>query len=334
MEPIQDDFSTRCEVLPQEAGWRLDKCLAEHFPELSRTRLQQLIKEGHVCLQASACEAASYKVKTGEVYTLFIPPLEETPLLPQAMNLVILYEDADLLVIDKPAGLVVHPGAGQPDGTLVNGLLAHCGESLSGISGVKRPGIVHRLDKGTSGLLVVAKHDQAHQALSAQFEDRSLSRVYIAFVWGAPVPLHGVIDKPIGRHPVHRQKMAVLTQGGRASKTFYATKKIYAQHASLLSCKLETGRTHQIRVHLASLGYPVLGDPVYGNARRRALPSLKAFLEETLAPDRQALHASTLTFVHPATQETLFFESKLPADMETLRSYLETVSAHPSKSLT
>lgn len=325
MEPIHDDIPSSCEVLAHEAGWRLDKFLAERFPELSRTRVQQLIKEGHVCQGASNSVSASYKVKTGEVYTLSIPPLEDMPLIPQKMDLHIVYEDPDLLVVDKPAGLVVHPGAGQPDGTLVNGLLAHCGESLSGISGVKRPGIVHRLDKGTSGLLVVAKHDQAHQMLSAQFADRSLSRTYTAFVWGMPMPLQGEIDQPIGRHPVNRQKMAVLPQGGKPSKTVYKTQETYGQHASLVICKLETGRTHQIRVHLANLGYAVLADPVYGNPPRRALLALKIFLEETLGPDRQALHAHALTFVHPTSQQTLSFESDLPADLKALRGYLENL---------
>jgi len=311
-------------VEPDQEGWRLDKLLAHHSEglNLSRTRLQHLIKGGQVSKKGKVCDAPSQKVQTGERYLLIVPALEESHLEPQPMALDILYEDGDLLVINKPAGLVVHPGAGQPNGTLVNGLLAYCGESLSGISGTKRPGIVHRLDKGTSGLLVVAKHDQAHHALCAQFMDRSLSRIYIAFAWGLLTPLHGEIDRPIGRHPVNRQKMAVRAQGGKPAKTFYRTQTAYGRLVSLLECKLETGRTHQIRVHLASLGHPLLGDPVYGNPPRGVHAALKKHLKEILAPERQALHAQKLYLTHPSTGAQLSFEAPIPKDLIALQEAL------------
>ena len=314
-----------CEVEDHQAGWRLDKLLAHHFPQLSRTRIQHLIKDGHLSRQNTILSSPSMLVQPGQTYTLVLPPLDESQLVPQSMDLDIVYEDKDLLVVNKPAGLVVHPGAGQPDGTLVNGLLAHCGDSLSGISGIQRPGIVHRLDKGTSGLMVVAKHDQAHHGLADQFEDRSLSRVYVAFVWGVPTPLEGMVDQPLGRHPINRQKMAVRSQGGKSAKTFYTTKTIYGRLASRVECKLETGRTHQIRVHLSHLGHPVMGDPVYGHAPRGLSADLKAMLNTILAPERQALHAHALDFIHPTTGKAMHFNAPLPKDLvmleETLSSY-------------
>lgn len=324
MEDVESETTLLCPVEEGQAGWRLDKFLSQHCTELSRTRIQQLIKDGQVAKDGAVTASPSLAVKPEEVYTLILPPVVESHLVPQPMDLDIVYEDTDLLVVNKPPGLVVHPGAGQPDGTLANGLLAHCGDSLSGISGTKRPGIVHRLDKGTSGLLVVAKHDQAHHGLSAQFADRSLSRVYLAFVWGVMIPLRGEVDHPIGRHPTNRQKMAVRDSGGKPAKTFYATKTPYGRLASLVECKLESGRTHQIRVHLSHLGHPVIGDPVYGNPPRGTPADLKATLQEILGPDRQALHAHTLQFIHPTTGETLQFQAPLPKDLQDLEDELKT----------
>ncbi len=275
----------------------------------SRAGVQRLIKAGLVARAGNAALDASDKVHAGEVYTVTLLPPE--PALPeaQAMPLRIVYEDADLLVVDKPAGLVVHPAAGNRDRTLVNALLAHCGDSLSGIGGVARPGIVHRLDKDTSGLMVVAKHDAAHQALSRQFADRSLSRVYQALVWGALNLVAGSVEGAIGRHPRDRKKMAVVRHGGKAALTHYKLVERLgagATTASLIECKLATGRTHQIRVHMAHIGHPLVGDPTYGRGGKVAGFS------------RQALHAAELTFIHPRTGKAMRFTTPMPKDMATL----------------
>jgi 23S rRNA pseudouridine1911/1915/1917 synthase len=243
---------------------------------------------------------------------------------PQARDLEILYEDADLLVLDKPAGMVVHPAPGNPDNTLVNALLAHCGDSLSGIGGVRRPGIVHRLDKDTSGVMVVAKNDRTHQALSALFARHDLTRIYQALVWGGPKANAGVIEAAVGRHPVDRKRMTVRRAGGRAAVTEYWVEQRFGPPlrpvASLLGAKLHTGRTHQVRVHFAHLGCPVVGDPVYGRKTRNAAapPSLRSF-------GRQALHAAVLAFRHPGTGKEMRFASELPQDFRTLISELNTV---------
>jgi 23S rRNA pseudouridine1911/1915/1917 synthase len=308
------------------AGIRLDRFLSAALPQLSRTRVQALIKEGQVAAGGTTIEDVKYRVKPGDRFTLAVPQAAEAALAPEAIPLNVVYEDDTLIVIDKPRGLVVHPGAGQPAGTLVNALIAHCGKSLSGIGGVARPGIVHRLDKDTSGLMVVAKTDQAHRALAEQFADHGrtgeLERGYLALVWGAPSKPHGRIDAPIGRHPTSRTKMAVLPpEKGRNAVTHWRVVETYGHGkdgpiASLLECWLETGRTHQVRVHLAHIGHPLIGDPLYGRGFKSKLKKLPQAARDKLAAlDRQALHAERLVFVHPVSGTLLEFNSALPADL-------------------
>ncbi len=310
------------------AGERLDRFLSELMPSLSRTRVQALIKQGHASLSGATIEDVKYRVKPGDRFALDLPPAAPTTLLGEAIPLDIVHEDDALIVIDKPAGLVVHPGAGNPQGTLVNALIAHCGMSLSGIGGVQRPGIVHRLDKDTSGLMVVAKNDRTHRALAAQFADHGrtgeLERGYLALVWGAPPRPHGSVDAPVGRHPTSRTKMAVLPAGkGREAVTHWRVLATFGRGegregpiASLLECTLETGRTHQVRVHLAHIGHPLIGDPLYGRGFQSKLRKLPEPLSSKLATlPRQALHAARLAFVHPATGTLLEFNSSLPPDL-------------------
>ena len=311
------------QVQEDEQGKRLDAYLSTALPQLSRTRLKALIEEGQVTLDGRVLTTPSFKVQQGQSVTVSIPSITAPTLAAQAMDLEILFEDEDILVLNKPAGLVVHPGAGNADMTLVNGLIAHCGNSLSGIGGVGRPGIVHRLDKGTSGLMVVAKNDLAHQGLTAQFADRTLSREYLAFVWGAPNPLDGTVDKPIGRSPHNRQKMAVRVHGGKEAITHYKTKEMFGRDASLVSCRLQTGRTHQIRVHMTHISAPLLGDPLYGSVPKRVSPILRAEIEALLTPERPALHAYRLKLRHPRTDKALSFEVPLPEDLEALYAFLE-----------
>ena len=310
------DTRRRFTVARAEARARLDRILADHVPALSRSRLKNLIETGRVSISGETITEPGYRVKPGQAVTLIIPPpVDETPRA-QAIPLQVAYEDGDLIVVDKPAGLVVHPAPGNPDRTLVNALLAHCGASLSGIGGVRRPGIVHRLDKDTSGLMVAAKHDAAHHGLSAQFAARRLSRTYNAVVWGVPRPREGRIDGAIGRDPRNRKRMAVRTSGGKPAATRYRLLQSSGARWSLVECRLETGRTHQIRVHMAHAGHPLLCDALYGGARRRGQGDrLRAAL--ALCP-RQALHAARLAFVHPVSGAELAFESPLPADMRAL----------------
>ena len=301
------------------ANQRTDKALAvlaaQEMPAVSRARIQVLMAEGHVTLAGQPVGDVSQKVKAGEVYTLTLPPPEKAIPEAQDIALTVVYEDEDVIVIDKPAGMVVHPAPGNRDMTLVNALLAYCGDSLSGIGGVARPGIVHRLDKDTSGLMVVAKNDAAHQGLAAQFADRSLSRTYHAVVWGRPVPAAGSIDAPLGRSSKDRKKMAVMSKG-RAALTHYRVLEEFGV-ASLVECKLATGRTHQIRVHMAHIKHPVVGDPAYGSGRSGKLAeALRDF-------PRQALHAIGLKFIHPRTGKLKKFSSKLPKDMKKLLKDLE-----------
>ena len=309
-----------CAVPAEAAGERLDKLLAATFADLSRSRLKALLEQGDVGCDGRTITDPSHRVKPGQEFTVTVPPPEPATPEPQAMPLTIVYEDADLLVIDKPAGMVVHPAPGNPDFTLVNALLAHCGDSLSGIGGVSRPGIVHRLDKDTSGLLVAAKSDRAHAGLSEQFGDRSISRTYAALVWGLPNPTAGTVTGAIGRSSADRKKMAVVRSGGKAAVTHYRVRQGFGLAAALVECKLETGRTHQIRVHLASIGHPVVGDPVYGGgltaARAKRLPEAARPLFTAFA--RQALHARRLEFLHPADRRPLAFEVELPEDMKML----------------
>ena len=320
------------------AGERVDRflaaALADRLPGVSRSRVQAWIAEGCVSDEAGTLGEASQKVKPGQRYALRLPPAVPAEPQPQALRLSIVYEDEALIVVDKPAGLVVHPAPGSPDGTLVNALLAHCGDSLQGVGGVRRPGIVHRLDKDTSGLLVAAKNDRAHQGLVAQFSDRSIARSYLALAWGLPAPAEGEIEGNIGRHPRHRQKMALLERGGRPALTRYRVLEALAGgEVSLLRCRLLTGRTHQIRVHLASHGHALLGDPLYGRtspARRQALsPPQRAAVE---AFKRQALHAESLGFEHPISKEWMKFEAPLPQDQQSLLDILRQMPSNDDQS--
>ena len=305
-----------------KAGGRLDKVLADLVAELSRGRIQALMAAGLVRRDGRPVTDASAKAQAG-TYEIAIPPPVAAEPRPEAIPLTVLYEDAHLIVIDKPAGMAAHPGPGTESGTLVNALLHHCGASLSGIGGVLRPGIVHRLDKDTSGVMVAAKSDAAHAGLSALFATHDIDRAYIAFTRGAPSPAKGTIETRLGRSPHDRKKMAVLKSGGREAITHYQVERPFGGEKALAArvrCVLETGRTHQIRVHLASKGAPCLGDPVYGSGA--PVNAVRAIIEEAgLA--RQALHAAVLGFVHPVTGEQLRFETPLPADMAALEAGLE-----------
>ena len=320
-------------VPPEQAGARLDRLLAETLPDLSRSRLKALIEAG--CLSGSLGGSAatiaepSHRVKAGQNLRLTIPATVPAQPRGQAIALDVVFEDEALIVIDKPAGLVVHPAAGNPDGTLVNALIAHCGESLLGIGGERRPGIVHRLDKDTSGLLVAAKSERVHAELVRQFAAREIARSYRAVAWGVPAPAAGELSGNIGRSPHNRKKMAVLPRGGRSALTRYRTLQVLAGGvASLLECRLETGRTHQIRVHMAEAGHPLIGDPVYGRTRNKTLTRLSGKARgEVEAFTRQALHAVSLGFRHPVSGATLFFETPLPKDMTALIAALEAEKA-------
>ena len=318
-------------VADAEAGERLDRVLAARVAQLARSRHKALILAGRVAIDGATIRDPGHRVNAGATIIVDLPPPEDLALAPEPIPLAVVFEDADLIVLDKPAGLVVHPAPGHWSGTLVNALIAHCGASLSGIGGVRRPGIVHRLDKDTSGLLVVAKTDHAHQALSAQFADHGrtgpLRRGYLAFAWSAPERPRGTIDAPIDRHPHARDKMAVR-EGGREAVTHWELVERYqgtggAGVACLLACRLETGRTHQIRVHLAAAGHPLLGDDVYGAGFRTKANQLGATAKNALESlGRQALHAHILGFEHPSRGETLAFQSALPAELERLRQAL------------
>jgi len=253
----------------------------------------------------------SRRLKAGEVVRLAEPPPVDPTPRPSAMPLTVVFEDAHLVVVDKPAGMVVHPAPGNPDNTLVNALLAHCGDSLSGIGGVRRPGIVHRLDKETSGLMVVAKTDRAHRTLAAQFADRTLHRVYHALLWGVPSPAAGEIEGAIGRHPTQRTRMAVVAEGGKPALTRYRTLRAWGTVVSLVECRLATGRTHQIRVHMTHIGHPLVGDATYGRSPRRP-PLPPEVMAPLIALPRQALHAVAIGFRHPETGEPMTFESRMP----------------------
>jgi 23S rRNA pseudouridine1911/1915/1917 synthase len=303
-------------VPPGARAERLDRFLAGALGELSRSRIKALILAGEASVDGAAARDPATRVRPGQTVRLRVPAAAEPAPRPQAIPLAVVYEDEHLIVVDKPAGLVVHPAPGNPDRTLVNALLAHCGESLSGIGGVRRPGIVHRLDKDTSGLIVAAKSDAAHHGLAAQFAARSVERAYRAVVWGVPVPSEGTVSGNIGRSPANRKKMAVLLRGGKPAHTRYRLEKVLGGGlASLLCCRLDTGRTHQIRVHLAHFGHPLVGDPAYGRAAarlRRAAPACARTFP------RQALHAYLLGFTHPLSSRTLRFESDLPNDIKEL----------------
>lgn len=331
LDPAADEGETRSvTVTAAEAGERIDRLLAARLAPLSRTRIQRLVAEGQILNGERVVGDPAERVNAADVLTLRLPPPEPAAPAPEDIPLRVAYEDAALIVVDKPAGLVVHPAPGNWTGTLVNALLHHCGNSLSGIGGVRRPGIVHRLDKDTSGLLVVAKTDAAHRALAAQFADHGrtghLERAYLAFVWGVP-EARGTVDAPIDRHPASRIKMAVR-QSGREAMTHWRRLETFddvagTPVASLLECRLETGRTHQIRVHMAHIGHPLLADEVYGTGFRTKLarlsPEARAALEGL---GRQALHAAHLGFEHPAGGKVMSFDSPLPGELEKLRRAL------------
>jgi 23S rRNA pseudouridine1911/1915/1917 synthase len=312
----------------EDAGIRLDRALQRHLPELSRSRLKQLILSGGVTGDGTVRRDPALRVRPGQHFAVVVPdPVEPIPAA-QSMPLLVRFEDPHLIVIDKPAGMVVHPAPGNPEGTLVNALLAHCGPSLAGIGGVRRPGIVHRLDKDTSGLLVAAKTDPVHRALSRDFAARRIERAYSAFVWGVPVPASGEIAGNIGRSPTNRKKMAVVADTrGKPAVTRYRVERRFGAagtgRAALVECRLLTGRTHQIRVHLAHSGHPLIGDPVYRGRAGRSAARLGPAGAVAVAFPRQALHARLLGFHHPITGEWLAFESPLPADMAELGSNLE-----------
>jgi len=331
-------------ITDNEAGGRLDRLLATHIAELSRTRLKALIEAGAVAVDGRTIRDPGHRVNSGTAIEVDIPPPAAAKPAPEPIPLNVVYEDADIIVIYKPKNLVVHPAAGNWTGTLVNALVAHCGDSLSGIGGERRPGIVHRLDKDTTGLMVVAKNDRAHRALARQFAGHGrggdpFERSYLAFVWGAPERPRGTIDRPIDRHPQARDRMAVR-EGGREAVTHWEVLQRYGGHgrapssarsgakqggpvASLLACRLETGRTHQIRVHLASIGHPLLGDDVYGAGFRTKAALLPQQAQAALkALGRQALHAHILSIKHPTNSEILTFRSELPPDLARLHGEL------------
>ena len=323
-------------ALEEDGGERLDRLIARKLAGHSRSRIKQLIKDGQVSFNGRTLMEPNHRVKPGEEFTITLPPVQ--PAIPKGENipLNIMFEDEHIIVIDKPAGLVVHPAAGNWRGTLVNALIHHCGDSLSGIGGVRRPGIIHRLDKDTSGLLVVAKHDEAHRVLARQFADHGrtgpLERAYKAVVWGVPRAGQGTIDLPLGRKPHNRVKMAVVEQGGKQALTHYKTVETFgppcppgeaagrqAHIAALVECRLETGRTHQIRVHMSALGHPLLGDDVYGAHFKSKACGLPDEAKQAITKlKRQALHAVLLGFSHPVSGEALRFESPLPLKMARL----------------
>jgi 23S rRNA pseudouridine1911/1915/1917 synthase len=317
-------------VEPEHGGERLDRFLAAAASEqnVSRTRVKSLIEAGHVSIDGATVKDPSQLLRAGQTAGLRLPPPANPAPSGENIPLQIVFEDEHLLVIDKPAGLVVHPAGGHETGTLVNALIAHCGASLSGIGGVKRPGIVHRLDKDTSGLLVVAKTDAAHHGLAKLFADHGktlpLTREYLAFVWGTPARPSGTIDASLGRHATGRQKIAVVPEGrGRRAVTHWRLIESFAGEASLVSCRLETGRTHQIRVHMAHMGHSVLGDPLYATGFKSKAARLPSEAQANLdALSRQALHAAVLGFPHPVTDVPMRFESPLPQALQRLRDAL------------
>ncbi|MGI9127247.1 MAG: RluA family pseudouridine synthase [Roseomonas sp.] len=303
---------------------RADRFFAEAIGSLSRSRVKALIVEGHASRDGQSLREPAETIRPGAVYALEIPEAVTALPQPQPIPLTIIHEDADLIVLDKPAGLVVHPAPGNLDGTLVNALLAHAGDDLPGIGGEKRPGIVHRLDKDTSGVMVVAKTELALRRLSESFAERDLERHYLALCWGLPAAMEGEINAPIGRHPADRKRMAVAERGGKHAVTRYKVLRSWGTACALISCRLLTGRTHQIRVHLAHIGHPLVGDPVYLRrtpAAARALPASSR--DALLAFPRQALHAASLGFRHPISGQALYFERPLPADMTALFTLLD-----------
>ena len=326
---MPDRFTTV--AAPEARGQRLDRFLADAIGTLSRSRVKSLIEQGLAHRDGQPLREPAEAVRAGATYQLELPPPQPATPQPQAIPFTILYEDADLIVLDKPAGLVVHPAPGNEDGTLVNALLAHCGGQFTGIGDERRPGIVHRLDKDTSGIMVVAKTQQANTALTAAFAARDLDRAYLALVWGLPNPTEGDIEGAIGRDRRNRKRMAVVPRGGKPALTHYRTQRSWQTAVALLECRLATGRTHQIRVHLATKGHPVVGDPLY----LRRIPTAARPLPDPLRCllldfPRQALHAARLGFAHPRTGQSLSFTTEPPPDLRRLIAALDG-DLHPAQ---
>ncbi len=306
-------------------GKRIDKFLSDCFADISRSQIQKFIAIGNVTCDEDTIGDNSFKVKEGDSYQLVVPPAVDAIPQPQDIAIEIVYEDEDVIVVNKPAGMTVHPAPGAWDGTLVNALLYHC-KDLSGIGGVKRPGIVHRIDKETSGLLVVAKNDFAHQHLCAQFAEHSIERTYYAVVFGLPSPLKGKVDADIGRSPYDRKKMAVVQKGGKHAVTHYQTIENFGGEAALVKCNLETGRTHQIRVHMSRLGCNLIGDKVYVKAKKISSKQIDSSIKDFVNNfSRQALHAQTLGFIHPKSGKLLSFSSDFPPDFAELITVLRKI---------
>lgn len=305
-------------------GWRLDKVLTAVCPQMSRAQVQRLVSQGFVLVNGEPADDNARKVKAGEEYEIKVPEPEDAIPEPEDIPLDIVYEDDDLLVVNKPAGMTVHPAPGAYRGTLVNALLFHCKGGLSGIGGVKRPGIVHRIDKDTSGLLVVAKNDFSHRALTEQFTVHSIERTYWAVVYGLPNPLYGRIEGNIGRSPYDRKKMALVKSGGKPAVTNYKTLKACGTAAALVQCNLETGRTHQIRVHMGSIGCHLIGDQLYVKGRKSAVSGISAEQKDYINHfPRQALHAKSLGFIHPRSGKQMQFDSEVPCDFRELMDFLQ-----------
>ena len=303
----------RLEVSPEHAGIRIDKYLAESLPDISRSYLQKLFRDGEIKMNGKAVKASA-KTLAGAEIVFAIPEPEEPEILPEDIPLDILYEDSDVILINKPKDMVVHPAAGHYTGTLVNGLMYHCREGLSGINGVLRPGIVHRIDKDTTGVLVVCKNDRAHNGLAEQLAEHSITRKYRAIVCGNLKEDEGTVDAPLGRHPQDRKKMAIVRSGGKRAVTHYRVLERFGKY-TYIECQLETGRTHQIRVHMASLGHPLLGDEVYGRGK------------SPFKLEGQTLHAMVLGFIHPTTGEYMEFQAPLPEYFESLLEKLRKMSS-------
>lgn len=307
-------------TLSSQAGQRLDIFITNNIENLSRSRAKFLIQYGNVSVEKKKITDPNYRVKNGSFTEVLIPEPKPSSLIPQEIPLNIIFEDKHIIVLNKDAGMVVHPAAGNQNNTLVNALISHCGETLLGIGAEKRPGIVHRLDKDTSGIMIVAKTEIAHINLSKQFFSHSIERIYEAIIWGCPKESNGTITTQIGRKPTDRKKMSVVKKRGRNAITHYKTKEIFGKIASLIQCRLDTGRTHQIRVHMNYIGHSLLGDPLYGRDRRKIPDHLSNFLNNF---NRQALHSSKIKFQHPETNSEMEFSANLPEDFLNLYKTLK-----------
>lgn len=315
-------------IVELESNVRLDKYLTSKINNITRSKVQQLIKDGHVSLNDKIIKDTAYKAKSNDEIAVVIKKPEAKDILPRKMDLDIVYEDDYLAIINKASGVTTHPGAGNHNDTLVNGLMAHFKNNLSNVGGAARPGIVHRLDKNTSGLMVIAKDDSTHAKLSHQLQLREVKRIYNALVWGVPINMSGTIRNNIGRSRQDRKKMQVLETGGKVAITNYKVLQVFLNNAfSLVECALQTGRTHQIRVHLKHLGYPIVGDPEYGHARKKRKYVLSSIVEKYITSiSRQMLHAKRISFIHPVTQKHIDYEIDLPYDMQNLITIFQNES--------